>query len=291
METADLTTTADASTRILKAALSGLSPNTCRVYRRHLTQFLNRVTSLTRETVQGYMGTLDDTASYNQCLSAIKRLASQSAANGWISYETANQIDSIPTKTVRGHRSGHWLAQQEARALVSAPDSSTLVGKRDRAVLALLVGCGIRRDELARLTVAQFLSRSGRWYLANVVGKGNRIRSIAVPEWAVAILLDWVNSLGKQAPDSRLIRSFGSVGEINGSISASAIWDIVLRYSKQTGVTCTPHDLRRTYGKLARLGGAAIETIQHSLGHSDIKTTMLYLATGEESNAGDFFTL
>jgi len=89
-----------------------------------------------------------------------------------------------------------------------------------------------------------------------------------------------------------LLRSFSLSGSLNGSLSTTSVRDIVQRYGAAIGIPdLNPHDLRRTHAKLARLGGAPIEVIQHSLGHASARTTELYTQTGEEANAGDFIRL
>lgn len=89
----------------------------------------------------------------------------------------------------------------------------------------------------------------------------------------------------------RVFRSFTSTGAINGSLQVTSIRKIVAKYSKIAQCDCAPHDLRRSFAKLSRLGGAPLETIQHTLGHASIRTTEVYLNTGEEANAGDYFAL
>ncbi len=74
-------------------------------------------------------------------------------------------------------------------------------------------------------------------------------------------------------------------------LSPGAIWDIVRHYATLAGLKCAPHDLRRSYARLAREGGAPIETIQASLGHSSIQTTERYLGSIKNSNAGDYIKL
>ena len=89
-----------------------------------------------------------------------------------------------------------------------------------------------------------------------------------------------------------VLRAVRRDGSINGSLSTSAVRDIVRRYGRATGVLdLAPHDLRRTYSRLARQGGAPMEVIQHSLGHASMRTTELYTRSGEEANAGDFLGL
>jgi integrase len=91
---------------------------------------------------------------------------------------------------------------------------------------------------------------------------------------------------------SLLLRAIRRDGSINGSLSSSAVRDIVRRYGRAIGVPdLAPHDLRRSHARLAREGGAPLETIQHSLGHASVRTTEAYTRTGLEANAGDFLLL
>ena len=89
-----------------------------------------------------------------------------------------------------------------------------------------------------------------------------------------------------------LLRSIRASGALNGSLSTATVRTLVRRYGAGIGIPdLAPHDLRRTYAKLSRLGGAELETIQRSLGHASLQTTERYLATGEECNAGDYIDL
>lgn len=83
----------------------------------------------------------------------------------------------------RGTRLERWLTKEQARELLAVPDRSTLKGKRDYAILTLLVGCALRRRELASLTVEDVQMRENRWVIADLRGKGERIRTVAVPVW------------------------------------------------------------------------------------------------------------
>ena len=89
-----------------------------------------------------------------------------------------------------------------------------------------------------------------------------------------------------------VLRAVRRDGSINGSLSSSAVRDIVRRYGRAIGVPdLAPHDLRRTMARLSRNGGAPMETIQKTLGHASLRTTEIYTSTGEEANAGDFIGL
>ncbi|WP_257031201.1 tyrosine-type recombinase/integrase [Tunturiibacter empetritectus] len=72
----------------------------------------------------------------------------------------------------KGTRLGNWLTRDQAKELLAVPDRSTLKGKRDYVILALLVGCALRRQELATLDVEIIQLLEGRWVLADLEGKG-----------------------------------------------------------------------------------------------------------------------
>lgn len=115
----------------------------------------------------------------NVKLSAIRRLVEEAKRAGVLSAEDASQISDIPNVQQRGNRLGNWLTKEQAKQLLAVPDRSTLKGKRDYVILALLTDCALRRNELAMLDVETIQSREGRWVLADLCGKGRRIRTVA----------------------------------------------------------------------------------------------------------------
>jgi len=83
-------------------------------------------------------------------MSAIRKLAAEAADNGLLAPELAQGISRVKSVKSTGIRVGNWLSQRQAQALLSAPDITTVGGLRDRAILAILLGCGLRRSEVAR---------------------------------------------------------------------------------------------------------------------------------------------
>ena len=81
-------------------------------------------------------------------------------------------MTDVPNIAQRGTRLGNWLTKKQARELLAVPDRSTLKGKRDYVILALLTGCALRRNELATLDLERIQLREGRWVLADLEGKG-----------------------------------------------------------------------------------------------------------------------
>jgi site-specific recombinase XerD len=271
------------------------SPHTRRAYRRALQDFLAWFDAqgrpkLSKAVVQRYAVELRESgigaSSINQRLSAIRKLVAEAADNGALTEAQAVSIKAVHGMRQEGQRSGNWLTRAQAQELITAPDETTLKGKRDRAILAILIGCGLRRTETARLTLAHVQQRDGRWVIVDLAGKRNKIRTVPMPSWAKAAIDDWVQAaLAAGAPmDSNcyLFRSITRAVSIGASLTDQAIYDLVVAYAAPLGFTVAAHDLRRTYAKLAHKGGAALEQIQISLGHASVKTTEKYLGVEQD---------
>jgi integrase len=168
------------------------------------------------------------------------------------------------------------------KELLAVPERSTLKGKRDYVILALLVGCALRRNELAELDVETIQQREGRWVLADLEGKGRRIRTVAIPIWVKQGIDVWTTVAG--IDKGRLLRSVSKSGKVNrDTLSDWAVWSVVEQSSKQIGIEhFGAHDLRRTCAKLCRKSGGDLEQIKFLLGHSSIQTTERYLGSQQE---------
>ena len=114
----------------------------------------------------------------NLQLAAIRRLADEAADTGLLSPELAAGIQRVKGAKKLGVRLGNWLTAEQNRALLKAPSGETLKGIRDRAVLALLLGCGLRRAELAKVDVRDFQQREEHWAIVDLMGKGRHIRTV-----------------------------------------------------------------------------------------------------------------
>ncbi|MDQ6670611.1 MAG: tyrosine-type recombinase/integrase [Chloroflexota bacterium] len=273
-----------------------------RGYRTALRQFLTWQLSqsagpFSRVLVQRYRVVLEGrglaASTINQHLSAIRALADECAESDLLDQPTAAAIGRVKGVPVRGVRAGNWLTRDQAEKLLLAPPN-TLMGLRDRAILGLLIGCGLRRDELATLTFEHVQQRDGRWVLVDLIGKGRRVRTVPVPGWAKGLVDHWATAAGlSSGVVFRRFRKGGflvyeTTGDgrvIAGGMSADAIADVVTTYARPFAWDLAPHDLRRTFAKLARNGQAPLEQIQLALGHQNIQTTQRYL--GSELDLGD----
>ncbi len=260
------------------------SAHSRRVYRRALDEFWDwsqesAAGGFTRETVQRYRTYLEARglapSSLNLHLTVLRKLAREAAANGILAHEAAAGIASVKGSRAQGGRLGVWLTLDQAQALLTSPGGESLRSWRDRALLAVLIGCGLRRSEVATLALEQIEQREGRWVLVDVEGKGRRIRSVPMPAWAKAAVDRWTGAAG--ITGGRLFRRLSQKNELGEGLTAQAVYLIVKGYAERLGIAVAPHDLRRTFAKLAHRGRSPVEQIQLSLGHESILTTERYL--------------
>jgi integrase len=113
---------------------------------------------------------------------------------------------SVPVRQ-SGARAGNWLTPEQARDLLAQPDLDTIEGKRDRAILAVLLGCARRRSELAALESRHIQQRDGRWVFVDLMGKGKRIRTVPIPPFVKVGIDAWTAAAGlSEGPLFRRVR-------------------------------------------------------------------------------------
>jgi site-specific recombinase XerD len=262
------------------------SPHSRRAYGQALADFLGWWDNedrppMSKAVVQRYKRKLQDDdlapSTINQRLSAIRKLAQEAADNGLVDPHLAAGIAKVRGVRSGGRRSGNWLTREQAQELLNAPDTTKLKGLRDRAVLAILLGAGLRRSECASLTFEHVQQREGRWVLVDIRGKGNKTRSVPLPSWAKVAIDEWAGAAG--ITEGLLFRAIRKDDKLNGtSLSSQAIYDVVREY----GDDVAAHDLRRTWAKLAHKGGADLAQISLSLGHASVQTTQRYLGLEQD---------
>lgn len=277
--------------RLIQLVLDGVSsPHSRRAYRTGLIHFFQWVKShqtrpeFSKALVQEYKSYLQEqklsAATINLRLSTLKKLAAEMSDNGQLAGDVAQGISRAKGVKQAGERSGNWLVSQQANELLRAPDPDTLRGLRDRAILAVLLSCGLRRAELLRLRTEHLVQREGRWVFVDLIGKGNRTRTITVPANVKVAIDRWTSAAGVTI--GALFRPINKGDVVSGTEikDEKVIWNIVDRYARLTGLgPLAPHDLRRTCAKLCRKGGGNVEQIKFLLGHSSIQTTERYLGS------------
>ncbi len=245
----------------------------------------NAAEGFNKATVQRYRAALEQQglapSSINVQLSAIRKLAAEAADNRLLSPDLAAAVGRTKGVKRHGTRTGNWLTRGQAEEILALPDRASNRGKRDEALLSLLVGCGLRREELALLTVEHVQQRDARWVIVDLIGKGKRVRTVPMPPWTKMAINQWMEAAG--ITSGRLLRAVNKGDRIVGSgLTAQSVFEIVEQYGARIGMEIAPHDLRRSFAKLAHKGHAALEQIQISLGHASIQTTERYLGIEQD---------
>jgi site-specific recombinase XerD len=302
------------------------SPHSKRAYGRALVDFLDWYDQhgrpgFSKATVNAYREQLlqegKSRSSINQALSAIRRLAAEAADNNLIPPTLAYGVERVKGVKQSGVRAGNWLSNTEAEKLINTPvhrwqreEIPLLKAIRDQAILAVMIGSGLRRSEVAALTWAQIQQRDGRWAIIDLVGKGSRVRSIGLPSWVKVALDKWAQASGVTA--GRVFRALNKDGQLagrvktkgghyaDGNLTPQAIYNIVAEHALAAGYVnqngepaLAAHDLRRTAAALALKGGADLRQIQQMLGHASVTTTERYLEPMRslQVTAGDFIRI
>jgi integrase len=218
----------------------------------------------------------------NLHLSAIRRLADESAESGWLTPELAIGIRRVQGVKCLGQKSGNSLSHSQAQELVNAASNTDLRGWRDGAIIGLLLGCGLRRSEVVGLTLDQLQTRDGRWIIVDLIGKGRRLRTVPVPLWSKQLLDAWLRHSG--VSEGRVFRRISKQGKPQeAGVTANVVSYAVKRCASQAGIAnLAPHDLRRTCARLCHDCSGELEQIRFLLGHASVQTTERYIGSKQE---------
>jgi site-specific recombinase XerD len=213
----------------------------------------------------------------NLRLAAVRRLAYEASDCGLLSPDLAAGIRRVKGAKRLGVRVGNWLTVEQGKRLLAVHSDKHLRDLRNHAVLAMLLGCGLRRAELVAVKIEDFELREEHWVLADLIGKGRHMRTIPVPDWVKSAVDHWTKAADLQS--GALFRAISKTGKVRGhGFTAKVIWSIVREAAKSCGIgVIAPHDLRRTCARLCHQAGGELEQIQFLLGHVSVQTTERYL--------------
>lgn len=190
------------------------------------------------------------------------------------------------------------LSAAQARALLEAPPETTLKGLRDRAILAVLLFLGLRRQELCRLRVGDVQRRHGQAHL-RVFGKGDHVRYVALDDGTHSRIRAYLAAAGHakelQGWLFRPVKN-NSTGSLSKALNPQSVYHNVVRHYAEklgleapSGAAIGAHTLRATAATSALLHGADMAAVQHWLGHQDIATTRRYDKRGLGAEASPTF--
>lgn len=231
------------------------------------------VTELLRDTGRA-------TATVNTYLSALKGVAKEAWMLKLMDVESFQHIRVV--RNLRGSRlpRGRALPPEEIRALFTACETdNSSIGVRDAAMLAVILGCGLRRSEAVGLDFRDVVTEDRA---LRVLGKGNKERMAYMPAGSWQRLRMWIDEVRgeKDGPLFTRIRRFDTL--TNDRLTDQAVYHVLQVRQNQAGIAkCAPHDLRRTFATAMLDNGEDLITVKDAMGHASVTTTQQYDRRGE----------
>ncbi len=243
--------------------------------------------SVSRSEIRGYVQHLQSlnlsSSSIRRKISSVKGLFRFLVEEGYAKSDpaggtaTPGMIASLPKA----------LTEDEVAKIISAPDPSTPAGSRDRAMLELLYGSGLRISELIDLDISGLALDP---HLLKVTGKGSKERIVPVGRLAREAVSDWLrpNNRGAFVPNQWKDRSDAAAIFLSARgrrITRQAVWQKMKAYALESGISpakISPHVLRHSCATHMLDHGADIRVVQELLGHASISTTQIYTKVSTE---------
>lgn len=269
----------------------GAARNTVEAYRRDLRAYLvfletrgvDGPADVTRDDVLGFVAALQGAgyapASTARAVATVRSFHAFLVREGFVTGHPAGRVPA-PKKPARLPRA---LGIDDVRKLLAQAFPDGPPGMRDRAILEVLYGCGLRVSELVGLDLLHLDLAHG---LVRVRGKGGKDRVVPIAGAAASALAVYLEHgrLHLRAKRTRTPadRQAAFVNLRGGRLSRQAVFALTKRYGGQVGIDLHPHALRHSFATHLLEGGADLRAVQEMLGHSDISTTQIYTHVGVE---------
>jgi len=259
----------------------GLSPNTLQAYGRDLCQFRDwlkkEFLQVDSALIGNYLATLREKGNKSRTLN--RKLSVMRMFYKFL--YTEGKTDHNPVEGVSSPRLGRkipsFLSEKEVEALLEAPPIDEQYGSRDRAILEVVYGAGLRISELINLNLTD-LNLKGGW--VKVLGKGSKERIIPLGREACRWVRIYLRKRRTETTDklSLFCNRYGK------RLSRQACWKIIKKYSQKAGITkkISPHTLRHSFATHLLSRDADLRFVQELLGHTNISTTQIYTHITQE---------
>lgn len=252
-----------------------MSPNTVASYSTDIREFFDATPALPSEVstqdIIDYLAAKDNLSKRSQArlLSALRSFFDWLVAEG--------ERKDNPCETVDSPKLGRYLPEvlsvDEVTSIMESVDLSSWNGKRDRAILEVLYGCGLRVSEAVNLKISHVYLEEG---FVQVVGKGNKERLVPIGEIAVDAIRNYLEARPVPAEpkydDILFLNRFGK------SLSRVAMFTMVKKQAMAAGINkeISPHTFRHSFATHLIENGADLRVVQEMLGHESILTTEIY---------------
>jgi integrase/recombinase XerD len=254
-----------------------LSSNTINAYKRDILSFLDEfnkeLNNITRDDILNYISKLHNlkysTSSIARKLSSLRMFFRFHVSEGLISESPISNIESPRLK----RKLPTVLSVSEVNRLIESINGNSALSIRDRAILELMYGCGLRISELLKLYIEDLFLKED---FIRVKGKGSKERIVPLGSKAKDAIMDYLND-SRAILDKKLSTNL-FLNKNGNKLSRVGIWKNLRKYVLLSGIkkNVTPHTLRHSFATHLLERGASLRTVQILLGHSDISTTQIY---------------
>ena len=256
----------------------GMSPNTVASYARDVEGLL--------KAYEGYRPADIGTAELERYLSERiqKGLSKRSQARMLSSFRSffnwcveEGELKDNPCDRIDAPKLGKYLpavlSVEEVDAIISSVDTKTTKGLRDRAILEVLYGCGLRVSECTGLLISHVHLDEG---FVDVIGKGNKQRVIPIGEMAEDAIRNYLPA--RPEPAARVYEDYLFLNKFGKPLSRVYVFDLVKNQAMAAGIRkeISPHTFRHSFATHLIEGGADLRVVQEMLGHESILTTEIY---------------
>ena len=190
-------------------------------------------------------------------------------------YRNANPLDLIESPKI-GRKLPDTLSTEEIDRLIASIDLSTNEGERNRAILEMLYGCGLRVSELTNLKISDLFFDEG---FIKVTGKGNKQRFVPISEYTKKFINIYKNEVRSHQEPKKEASDILFLNRRGNQLTRAMIFTIVRRLAEKAGISkkISPHTFRHSFATHLLENGANLRAIQQMLGHESITTTEVYM--------------
>lgn len=252
-----------------------LSPNTVEAYSSDVEALLSYLSVepayVTTQNILDYLAVSDKLSKRSQS----RQLSAFRSFFDWLVMEgdrKDNPCDAVDTPKI-GRYLPEVLSEEEVDSIISSVDVTKWTGKRDKAILEVLYGCGLRVSEAVGLKISHVYLDEG---FVRVVGKGNKERIVPIGDMAVRAVREYLGCRpepgASQYDDIMFLNKFGK------PLSRVALFNLVKKQAMVAGVNkeISPHTFRHSFATHLIENGADLRVVQEMLGHESILTTEIY---------------
>ena len=257
--------------RIERAMSQNTVASYCSDVERFMDSYQGRIENADSEDIEQYIGSRKDLTARSQA----RVISSLRSFYDWLVQEgviTDNPCDNVDAPKI-GRNIPDVLSEEEVSRLMDVVDTSTWFGLRDRAILEVMYGCGLRVSEAVNLKISGLFLDEG---FIRIIGKGNKERLIPIGDLAIEALLTYMEA--RILPADRASEDIVFLNRYGRPLSRISMFKTIRSLAQLAGIRrdISPHIFRHSFATHLIEHGADLRVVQEMLGHEDISTTEIY---------------